>query len=575
MKFRIGMKKILITIIIVTLFTLPAIPQKKTQETVIKREVTLYNPYKPSLSDALKKSYLPDMTDTSNVKSVFKYDLQPEPFMPSYTISPIKPATLLPDPLSKLYNSYLRLGLGNYLSPLAEISIANERSKKGAIGILARHFSTNSNIQLQNGNPAFAGYMDNDASLFGKRFLQNSIFSGSVDFSQKSRHAYGYDPSFLNWDPPKNATRLSYLNAGATIGLTSAKLDSSSLAYNFGLSYDFFNNIRSIYQHRVRFTGLMAKSFKGFYMGSGFEYDHYSFSDSAYASPRYIATISPFVKKSSSEWSVKLGFQALLERGTGESVQLHFYPDLHFGFNIVPAYVGFFADLSGKLVKNDPLNVIGINPFIFPDSTLFRFNNTDHALIVKGGLTGSTGIDGNYQISVAYSIVNNMLFFENFINTTISDSPQKGNYFIPLYDDVQVLNIHGETGGKITDLLSFNAEANYYKYTVTKQPFAINKPGWDALIGLKYNLKNKVIAGLDLNALGERKVLVTNDILTIPPRTIVIPAHFNLNLSAEYRYSKILSFWVKINNIGFNRYYEWAFYPSQRFMGMVGFTYSL
>jgi hypothetical protein len=573
MKFRRRMKKILITLIITLLVSLPAISQTKTQETVIKREVTLYNPYKPTLSDAVKKSYLPDMTDTTKVKSVFKYDLQTEPFMPSYSIAPLKPVTFLPDPLSKLYNSYLRLGVGNYLSPLAEISITNERSKKGAIGILARHYSTNSDIQLQNGRPAFAGYMDNDASFFGKKFLQKSIFSGSVDFSQKTRYAYGYDPSFLTWDPPKKTTRLNYINAGANIGLTSTALDSSALAYNFGLSYNFFNNIGSVYQHSIEFAGQMAKSFKGFYVGSGIEYDHYSFADSAYASPRYIAAISPFIKKSSAEWSVKLGFQALLDRGIGESAKLHFYPDLHFGFNIVPSYISFFADLSGKLVKNDPLQVIGVNPFIFPDSTLFRLNNTDYALIVKGGLTGGTGIDGNYELSASYSIVNNMLFFSNFVNTLDPASAQKGNFFRPVYDDVQILNIHGETGGKITDLLSFNAEANYYKYTVTKLPFAVNKPGWDALIGLKYNLKNKIIAGLDLNAIGERKVLVNRDFLV--QKEVDLASHFNINLSAEYRYTKILSFWVKVNNIGFNRYYDWAFYPSLRFMGMVGFTYSL
>jgi hypothetical protein len=568
------MKKKIIAILIVSQIALPAFSQKKTQETVLKREVTLYNPFKPSLSDAVKKSFLPDMTDTSKIKSAFRYDLHSEPYIPSYTISSIKPAALLPDPLTKLYNSYVKLGFGNYLTPLAEVSITNERSKKGAIGILARHFSTNGNIELQNGKKAFAGYMDNDVSVFGKKYLQNSIFSSSVDFSQKTRYAYGYEPIFTVYDPPKKTIRLNYLTAGAAIGLASAKLDSGSLAYDYCLSYNFFNNIRSIYQHSIGFKGLMAKSYKGFYMGSGIEFDYYSFADTAHIDPRYILAISPFVKKSSKEWSVKLGFQALYDRGLGDSSKLHFYPDVNFSFNIVPSFVSFFADLSGKLIKNEPLAVIGENPFIFPDSTLFNLNNTDYALVVKGGFTGSTGIDGNYQLSVSYSIVNNMLFFTNFVNTTEPASAQKGNFFRPLYDDVEILNVHGEIGGKITDLLSFNTEANYYSYTLTKKPFiASNKPGWDGSVGLRYNLKNKIIAGLDLNALGDRKFVVSTDILSHPP--VAVPAHFNINLSAEYRYTKVLSFWIKLNNISTSRYYEWAYYPSQRFMGMVGFTYSL
>ena len=161
------------------------------------------------------------------------------------------------------------------------------------------------------------------------------------------------------------------------------------------------------------------------------------------------------------------------------------------------------------------------------------------------------------------------------------DTLRKGNFFRPVFDDAEILNLHGEIGGKITPAISFISQANYYRYTLTENAFAWNKPSWDATLGLKYNLMNKVIAGVDIQAGGERKLLHTTEYLaiagTIPPvnKQIDMPAYLNFNLSAEYRYTKILSFWIKLNNIGFSKYYEWAFYPSQRFIGMVGFTYSL
>jgi hypothetical protein len=579
MKFRIRMKKTIITLLIISLVALPALAQNKQKETITKREVTLYNPYKPSLADAVKKSYLPDMTDTAKINTDFKYDLRPEPFLPSYTISPIRPASLLPDPLSKLYNSFIRFGFGNYITPLAEVSITNQRSKKGAIGIYVRHFSTNGKVKLQNGNKAFAGYMDNDVSLFGKKYFKNSIFHGSVDLSQKTRYAYGSDPFFDDYDPTKKEVRLSYYNAGATIGLASAKLDSASLSYDFDLGYNFFHNTSTLYQHNVGFMGSMAKLYKGFYAGSGIEFNHYSFSDSAYADPRYIAALSPFIKKSSNEWSAKVGFQVLLDRGVTASAKLHIYPDLNFSFNIIPSYISFFADMSGKLVKNEPLNVIGQNPYIFSGKTIFNVPNTNYALVMKTGLTGSTGIEGNYQLSASYSVVNDMLLFTNNIILNGITPVRRGNYFKLLSDDAEILNLHGEMSGKIAGFLSFNAETNYYRYTLSED-YAWNKPDWDATVGLKYNLKNKIIAGIDVNVLGKRKFLVTTDYIsfagvTYGKRIIDVPSHFNINLSAEYRYTKILSFWLKFNNISFSRYYEWAFYPSLRFIGMVGFTYSL
>ena len=154
-----------------TLLSLHA--QEQKQAVTLKREVTLYNPYKPSLNIVRKRSFLPEMKDTTQIRPVFNYEVNSEPFMPAYTISPIKAAALLPDPLPKLYKSYINAGLGTHLSPLGEISITNERSKKGAAGLYARHFSSNGNVKLENDDKVFAGYMDNDVSLFGKRFIKS------------------------------------------------------------------------------------------------------------------------------------------------------------------------------------------------------------------------------------------------------------------------------------------------------------------------------------------------------------------------------------------------------------------
>src|ERR1035437_11045531 len=205
-------KRNLIIPTLLFLSLLPAAAQEKKQETVLKREVTLYNPYKPSLPEVKKRSFLPDMNDTLKVKKESNYDIKTKPFLPEYTISPIKAASLLPDPLPKLYKSYINIGLGNYITPLGEISITNERSKKGAIGFYGRHFSTNGNVELDNGKKAFAGYMDNDASLFGRKFFRKNTLEGSLDYSEKTRHAYGYDPVFSDYYPSNKEIRLPYTN---------------------------------------------------------------------------------------------------------------------------------------------------------------------------------------------------------------------------------------------------------------------------------------------------------------------------------------------------------------------------
>lgn len=579
-------KRYLIIPVLIFFSLLPAIGQVKKQDSGLKREVTLYNPYKPTLPDSKKRSFLPEMNDTSTVRPTFRYDVKATPFSPEYTISPIKSAALLPDPLTRLYKSYVNLGIGNFLSPLAEVSITNERSKKRAIGFYGRHYSTNGNIWLDNGEKGFAGYMDNDVSLFGKKFFRKNVLGGSLDYTEKTRYAYGYSTLVTGYSPSKKDIRLPYNNIGAKASFSSLNLDSTEFSYDFHLSFDYFTSAKNMYQRTLAFSGVMSKEYNGFYVGGGIGFDHYGLPTILMRESKYIASVNPFVKKRSDDWSFKLGLELLLDKDKDAFTTLHVYPDIDFNLNLVPSYITFFAGLSGKLEKNEPLKVLSENPFIKPDGSLYKVPNTSHNLVISTGLKGNSGIGGNYMISASYSLINDMLFFTNSIIPDTTFSTNKGNYFSPMTDDVELFNIHAEMAGPINDKFSFTGSANYYNYTLTRFDYAWNKPDWDGSLGIKYNLRDKIIAGVEIMALGKRHLVVNGDLpvpvptikdpIVIDPRTMVgMPVHFNLNLSVEYRYSKILSFWAKLNNISYNHYYEWTYYPTQGFMFMLGFTYSL
>jgi hypothetical protein len=471
----------------------------------------------------------------------------------------------------------VKLGLGNFFTPLGELSITNERSKKGALGFIARHFSTSGKLKLDNNRKAFAGYMDNDVSLFGKKFFKSGVLEGSVDYNQKTRFAYGYDTSITAYEPLNKEIRLSYNNLGADISFSSLTLDSSNFAYDFDIHYDLFASAKKRYQQNAGISGYMATLHKGFYAGSGLNFEFFRPSNTIFNGSKYVFELSPFLKKSTQQWNFKAGIKVLLDKDTASSPKFHLYPDLAFGFSVVPSYVSFFAGLSGKLEINDPLNVLDENPFILPDGPLYFLPNSSYPIIVSAGLKGNTGIGGNYLLSASYSLINDMLFYSNYVFPDDPIIPEFGNYFLPVADDVEQLKIHGEMTGKVTDKISFLGNANWYKYTLTRIDYPYNKPSWDGQLGIKYNLRDKILAGLDITALGKRKVAATK-IDMFGEKSLYeaeYPVHLNLNISAEYRYNKILSFWIKFNNISFNRYYEWAFYPTQRFILMAGFTYSL
>jgi hypothetical protein len=579
-KRREMIKRYIITAIIPAIFIGPVSGQAKTQSGTLDREVTLYNPYKPTLNSAKKRSFLPDMNDTVKVRPQFTYEVTGEPFLPSYTVSPIKAASLLPDPLPRLYKSFVNLGFGNYVTPLAEISVTNERSKKGSIGFYGRHFSSSSDMILANSNKIYSGLMDNEASLFGRKFFRKSLFESSVDFNQMVRHAYGYNPAIMNYDPEKSDIRMRYNNIGAKASVKSTATDSLNFAYDFGIYYNYFYYITNMAQHNYGLDGMMAKPFKGFYVGSGMDLEMYKNSDSLSTSTDFIFSLSPFIKKSSSLWSFKLGLQAILDKAS----VFRIYPDITFSFGIVPSYVSFFAGMNGKLERNEPLKIIRENPYLassqypgfLPNGLLFNLPDTDHELILSAGLKGNTGLEGKYVVSASYSMINQMLFYTNLFNTE-PVNPAMGNYFSVVTGDVELLNLHGEMSGRFSEKLTYSWMANYYNYSGID--YAWYKPEWDGMFGLKYNLRDKILAGMEFSAQGKRTGGVNADLVSIqagyPRQVYELPSYFNLNVNAEYRYSKILSFWTRLNNIALKGYEEWVFYPVHKFHFMVGFTYSL
>jgi hypothetical protein len=94
------LKRNLIIPVLIIFSLLPANAQVKKKETGLKREVTLYNPYKPSLPESQKRSFLPDLNDTAKVRPDFRYDVKTNLFFLSILSVRLRQLHCLPDPLA-------------------------------------------------------------------------------------------------------------------------------------------------------------------------------------------------------------------------------------------------------------------------------------------------------------------------------------------------------------------------------------------------------------------------------------------------------------------------------------------
>ncbi len=548
-----------------------AIATGQTQEESIKRSVTLYNPYKPTLQEATKRALLPAADDTTTVSVSFRYDFTPGSFVPEYEVSPIKSAVLSPGPLPELKKGYVSLGVGTYLSPFMEISVSNGRSRNGTIGLFTRSYGSAARIELENDARVYGGFLDNQALLYGKKYFRRSRFDTDIDFRQMSRFAYGYDPDITGYNPARKDIRSLYYDVSGKVRYFTMEPDSSDLNWDATLRYNMFMRQGDGVQHNPGISASGGVDMFGFYGGLDAEYDLYLFTKGIDNKTRSLLRLAPYITRGNDEWRFRFGVKMAADLkendealvGGETKLYMYFYPDVSFTFRIIPKFLRFTASVDGSMENNQARNTAYLNPWLVPGDTLYNLRNTSNQIRITAGISGNMNVTATYALDVSYTMFKDMLFFMN-------DTLGVGNYFVPVYSDGNLLKVSGEVRYPLNREMTLSLLGNYYGYDLSGQEHAWHKPGWDGSAKFEYNLRNKIIASAALSLTGKRYAMVK-----APENIVMLPFHPNLNLGAEYRYTQALSFWVKCNNISYSRYYEWNYYPARNFMILGGFTYSL
>jgi len=580
------MKKRILSFIAVLIALLAVGVNNLQAQEDIRREVTLYNPFKPSLNKASKLNFMPLLSDTVITAPEFKYSINARPFMPEYELRTISAARLQPDPLPKLYKGFLNLGFGNYFSPLAELSISSDRSRNSNAGVYLSHESSFGKLKINDNIKVYAGYMDNSASLFWNRFFRRTAVSADIDFNHIRRYAYGGDTIMLApAEIDKDSLRIEYIHPRAGINIYSIRLDSSKLYFDVGFNYDLLYQNSIFYQHSAALEGEFGYDFDIFYAGLDMAYKLYTIPNIE-DKFRHLVYLNPTISKRSTNWNFRLGLKLIADARYYNDpsapleykTRLFFYPDLRFQFSIMPGILSMYVGLDGEYSNNNAAEMIYANPFVIthntnglvePSDDLYTILPTDTKLRIKGGFTGHATLNTRYNLNISYSMFDDMVFF-------INDTYQ-GRGFSPVYDNGELLDIRAGFSTQLNKRISLSGKGGFYNYVMESVEKPWHKPSWDGEMILEYNLRDKILGKAGIYALSERygRFGPMPYSGSTDYEVAELPMYFSLNLGLEYRYTKILSFWARINNIALNRYYEWNFYPAQRFLFMAGFTYSL
>lgn len=576
MKSRYLSIRLLFSILLLMLLALPVQAQEE-----IKKEVRVFQPYKPTLSDAFKLNFLPVVNDTLKFNPLINYEVTPKSFMPDYELLPISAARMLSDPLSKLYKGYVKLGMGNYTSPLAEVHIGSLRSRKSASGLHFGHHSSHGKVKLENEQKVFAGYSDTDAELFYSRFYRKATLKTSLFGDYKTRYAYGYDTGMGIFEADKDSIKHQFIHAGAAVRLNSVSMDSSDLAYDLNLKYQFFHKNDSLSEHAVSFKGRFGQEIGGFYAGADLHFDLYEGKAYTQAGMNSLIGLNPWVEKGTPDWRVHLGAGLWLDYLKGNS-SAYFIPDVWFRFDVIPSWINFRLGLDGEVNRNNVAGLYAANSYL----QLYRKEigttpSSVDKLRVYGAFTGSLSPMVTYALQASYALFEDELFITSYryaSDISIPFSLNRGNSLNFATDEGELFQLKGELNSRFNDRFSLALKAEVNNYTVSNLEKPWGRIPWQGEAEITYDLRQKIIFKAGLMLIGERDVLSVAEQeggLPIAETAGQLDTYLSANMSLEYRYSKVLSAWIKAYNLSNQPWYEYPFYASQRFLFMAGLTYSL
>ncbi len=528
-----------------------------------QKEVRVVKPYSPTLSGAEKIELLPSMDEQIDFTiPEISYQLYPKRYESQFRVEPIKAARMVKMPLQRLYKSQLTLGFGNYLTPLAELNINQLRSRNGTFGIHLKHHSMNGKVKLDNDLKAPAGFNENELDIYGSRFLKNSAFDYGAGASYNSYVHYGVDPELDTVLNREDAVE-PYFTAEGKLGLHSMHADSFHVNYKASLEYHYFTHKFEQSEHGARLELDLDKKlrvldlageFGGVWLG------HYPDWDTLVGN-QTIFWFNPSVSKGTTQWRFTAGVN-IYGRVNNEIFKPHLYPRAMFQFHMVKEVIVPYFGVDGYLEANSYRQLVEENPYIVPSLAV---RPTSHKMIGYLGLKGHVSDAVSYNLKASYSIIDDAYFYVN------DNSNPLMNQFRVVYDDVTLGTLHGELTVEPNDSWKVFLQGNYYSYiTMVNEEHPWNKPEFDITLQARYSMGDKIILNAGIFTIGSRYYENYNLSLDV-----TLPLTFDLNLGMEYRYSKLLSFWVRFNNMAAQSYYLYNQYPSYKFRAMLGFSYAL
>jgi hypothetical protein len=480
---------------------------------------------------------------------------------------------------------YAKVGIGSQIMPLGEIYFNSIGKSNWQYGIYGKHISSFQKIK------DFApSYFDRTQSgAFASYYAKKFTLSSSGHYSNYGFNYYGLRDSLGLIERKDIAQRFQDAGGDVLFHLHQGQSDSSKLNVKLGLNYNYFTTKRPFEdsiskwksgEHYVAFNSQLSYRLgrEKFLVNlnvfnNNFKYgipgDSLSPLDTGFVSNDLIIQFNPGVVTQMMNDKLRVSVGVDVSANIRETTKPYIYPQAEIKYSMFDDIFIPYIGIKGGLKQNTLRNLTRQNEFLLPNSRLLSESTVFDAY---AGFKGVLSKQLSFNIGANYARVNNKALF---VNDTLYSNLNK---FSVIYDSMNIMTIEGSLSYQMNEKLKLDGIGRFFSYETTNQSYAWNLPQFQFKIRGNYVLNERFIFNLDVTLETGRKALVfdstiagvviENNQFAAPLKTFA-----DINLSTEYKFNKMISGFIQLNNLGAQRYLRWYNYPLTGFQIMGGATF--
>lgn len=534
------------------------------QDPLPKDSFIVVKSYKPTITEGNRIGFNPAIIDTQKVIQQLDYKFINNQVPVNFDVDPISAAKIKGEPLTKLYNGYAKLGVGNNTIPLAEVYYHNSRSKTYSLGTHLR-YQQNNNIK----NYDNSSMSNLRAAVFGKKFWRSNTLTGSAGYEREGFNYYGFEVNDINRTIADTTdTKQVYHNVFAQLQMKSTKQDSFNLRHEFDLDYYRIADLEGL----IAENNIIANANVGKFYGSEYyqvdaTVDFNNGANTLDTINNVLIGLRPQVNSIGENFRLNIGMGIYVD--AINTAKFHFYPIVDFKYNALREIIVPYAGFTGRMQRNNMRSLTRTNQFLSSDIELL---NTNFRYEAYAGIRGVISSKLSFNTSIRKLKMDDFAMF-------VKDNSGLENKFVLVYDDIEQLQLTGELHYQQGEKWRVYLKGEYFGYNAGDEEEVWHMPNYKITLSGVYDLNDKILLRLDLHQIGEQFAktydnISSGNVIADAVTKETLSGVFDANLGVEYRYTKRLSAFINFNNIGSASYQRWQDYPTQRFNVLGGLTYS-